>query len=66
MVRLGYSPDGSIIWFEPFLTRMCAQKAKLTALTKELEMRKRQETQTADIPLLLLISVGLFLGGEVF
>ena len=56
-----------IIWFEPYdLTRMCAQKAKLTALTKELELRKRQETQTADIPLLLLISMGLFIETKTF
>lgn len=54
--------DTKIIWTEPLLAGMSAQKAGLGALTKALELRK-DKRQMARLPLLLLISVGLFMRG---
>lgn len=49
-----------IIWAEPLLEGMLAQKVELTGLTKAFEQAK--ETQIAGV----LISVGLFIGSEAF
>ena len=50
--------DTKIIWAELLLTGMSAQKAELATLTKA---EKRQVTQIATLPLLLIIFVGLFI-----
>lgn len=54
--------DTKIIWTEPLLAGMSAQRAGLASLTKALELRK-DKGQMARGPLLVLISVGLFMRG---
>ena len=53
------------LWVEPLLARMPAQKPEVAALTKVLELKK-DDTQVAGVPLLPLMSMGLWIGGEAF
>ena len=54
-----------IIWMEPLPARMSAQKATGSS-DQGIRAEKRQETQIVGVPLLLLISMGLFIARVTF
>lgn len=54
-----------IIWMEPLLARMSAQKAELVALTKALELRKGKDTDS-QYALATTHVHGLFIGRGAF
>lgn len=55
-----------IIWAEPLLVGMSVQKPRTGSFDPGIRVEKIQETQISFVPLVLLISVAIFIGREAF